>query len=326
MLGPPPDRPESNVRPPAPQRPEKIVDNSTTATVVALMRDLPNGLTQNTLGEVLLDCGSADAVWDSYIEATLLPVPGKGPDRDTAGADIEQWKSRGWKILTVLDPEYPDRVRAARRPPALLMAAGTIADDTPAVAIVGSRKASAPALDFARTVARGLVSLDVTVVSGLAEGIDTAAMTAALENDGRVVGVIGTGLDVAYPAPNRALQAAVAEHGLVLTQFLPGFRGARWAFPARNRTMSAFAQVTVIAEATEKSGTKHQASEAVAHGRRLVLHRSVATTTTWGRELVDRPDVFVVDTAHEAIEQLERIAAADQSLRARLSALAGGGW
>ncbi|WP_016888863.1 DNA-processing protein DprA [Mycobacteroides abscessus] len=303
-----------------------MVDYSTAATVVALMRELPDGLTLNTLGEKLLDNGSAAAVWDSHVEATLMPVPGSGPDRDTAETDVEQWKSCGWRVLTVLDPEYPDRVRAARRPPALLMAAGTLAEDTPAVAIVGSRKASDPALDFARTVARGLVNLDVTVVSGLAEGIDTAAMTAALDQGGRVVGVIGTGLDVSYPAPNRALQAAVAERGLVLTQFLPGFRGAKWAFPARNRTMSAFAQVTVIAEASEKSGTKHQASEAVAHGRRLVLHRSVAATTTWGRELIDRPDVFVVETAHEAIEQLERIAAADQSLRARLSALAGSGW
>lgn len=302
------------------------MEYSTAATVVALMRDLPDGLTLNTLGEDLLDAGSADMVWDSHVGATLMTVPGADPDREAAQRDVDEWTVRGWKVLTVLDSEYPDRVRAARRPPALLMAAGTLAEDTPAVAIVGSRKASADALDFAAAVARGLVEHDVTVVSGLAEGIDTAAITATLEHGGRVVGVIGTGLDVAYPAPNRALQAVVAERGLVLTQFLPGFRGAKWAFPARNRTMSAFAQVTVIAEASEKSGTKHQASEAVAHGRRLVLHRSVAVGTTWGRQLVDRPDVFVADTAHQAIGQLERIAAADQSLHERLSALAGSGW
>ncbi|VDR38814.1 DNA protecting protein DprA [Tsukamurella paurometabola] len=299
---------------------------STAATVVALMRDLPGNLTQSTLGEELLDCGSADAVWDAHVGATLMSVPGSDPDRDGAQHDIDRWTDLGWKVLTVLDSEYPDRVRAARRPPSLLMAEGTLAEDTPAVAIVGSRRASAAALEFAATVARGLVEHDVTVVSGLAEGVDTAAMTAALEWGGRVVGVIGTGIDVAYPAPNRLLQRAIADRGLVLTQFLPGFRGAKWAFPARNRTMSAFAQVTVIAEASEKSGTKHQASEAVAHGRRLVLHRSVATGTTWGLDLAGRPDVFVVDTAHEAIEQLERIAAADQSLRARLSTLSGSGW
>lgn len=303
------------------------MEYSAAATVVALMRDLPRNVKLAELGDVLLEAGSADAVWDELMGATLLPVPGSGPDRDTAERDIEQWDARGWRTLTVLDPDYPDRVCAARRPPALLIAAGTLIQDESSVAIVGSRKASPAALDFARSVAGGLVEHNVTVVSGLAEGIDTAAMTAALDLGGRVVGVIGTGLDIAYPAPNAKLQATVAERGLLLTQFLPGFRGSKWAFPARNRTMSAYVGVTVIAEATEQSGTKHQALEAVAHGRRLVLHRSVAEGTTWGRELRDRPDVFVAGTADEAIDQLERIAAADDTLRAHLSPVpAGTAW
>lgn len=149
-------------------------------------------------------------------------------------------------------------------------------------------------------------------------------MTTALEVGGRVVAVIGTGIDRTYPASNSTLQAAIAEQGLQLTQFLPGFPGARWAFPARNKTMSAYAQATVIVEASEQSGTKHQALEAVAHGRRLVLHRSVAETTTWGRDLVDRPDVFVVETAGQTIAQLEQLAAADDSLRAHLAPVPAG--
>ncbi|MBS1691196.1 MAG: DNA-processing protein DprA [Actinobacteria bacterium] len=297
---------------------------SASATVVALLRDMPKTMTMANLGEALLDSGSADQVWDEHVGATLLPVPGTEPDRDAAARDIEQWDARGWRTLTVLDREYPDRVRAARRPPALLMAAGTLADDDYSVAIVGSRNASTGGLDFAAGVAQGLVEHDVTVVSGLAEGIDTAAMTAAVELGGRVVGVIGTGIDRAYPPPNAQLQATIAERGLVLTQFLPGFPGSKWAFPARNRTMSAYVQVTVIAEATEQSGTKHQALEAVAHGRRLVLRRNVAEGTTWGRTLADRPDVFVVSTAGEAISQLEHIAAAEQSVRTHLAPVAAG--
>ncbi|WP_241474149.1 DNA-processing protein DprA [Mycolicibacterium neoaurum] len=303
------------------------MEYSTAATVVALMRDLPKTVKLAELGDVLLEAGSADAVWDEHMGAALLPVPGSGPDRDAAERDVNEWTSRGWRVLTVLDPDYPDRVAAARRPPPLLMAVGALVQDESSVAIVGSRKASAAGLDFARSVARGLVEHDVTVISGLAEGIDTAAMTAALELNGRVVGVIGTGLDISYPAPNARLQATVAERGLLLTQFLPGFRGAKWAFPARNKTMSAYSGVTVIAEAAEQSGTKHQALEAVAHGRRLVLHRSVAEGTTWGRELQHRPDVFVARTADEAIDQLERIAAADDTLRAHLSPVpAGTAW
>lgn len=300
---------------------------SAAATVVALMRDLPKGVKLTELGDLLLEAESAEHLWEELLGATLLPVPGSGPDRDAAARDVDEWTARGWKVLTVLDPDYPDRVCAARRPPALLMADGTLVQDESSVAIVGSRKASPAGLDFARTVARGLAEHDVTVVSGLAEGIDTAAMTAALDLDGRVVGVIGTGLDIAYPASNAKLQAVVAERGLLLSQFLPGFRGAKWAFPARNRTMSAYVGVTVIAEATEKSGTKHQALEAVAHGRRLVLHRSVADGTTWGRDLRDRPDVFVAATADEAIDQLERIADAEHTLRSHLSPVpAGTAW
>lgn len=300
------------------------MDYSTAATVVALMRTPPQPMKLSVLGEMLLDSGSADRIWDEYVDATLLPAPGREPDRDSAARDIEQWQARGWKVLTVLDPEFPENVRAARRPPALLMGEGELIADDPAVAIVGSRTASPAGLNFARSIAASLVDHDVTVISGLAEGIDTAAMTAALEVGGRVVAVIGTGIDRTYPASNSTLQAAIAEQGLVLTQFLPGFPGARWAFPARNKTMSAYAQATVIVEASEQSGTKHQALEAVAHGRRLVLHRSVAETTTWGRDLVDRPDVFVVETAGQTIAQLEQLAAADDSLRAHLAPVPAG--
>lgn len=300
---------------------------SAAATVVAVMRDVPATLTLINLGETLLDIGSADAVWDQHVGATLMTVPGTEPDRDTASRDVEHWRARGWGVFTVLDDQYPDRVRAARRPPALLMTQGTLSPNDYGVAIVGSRKASPHGLEFAASVARGLVEHEVTVVSGLAEGVDTSAMTAAIELGGRVVGVIGTGIDQAYPAPNTALQATIAERGLLLTQFLPGFRGARWSFPARNETMSAYAHATVIAEATEQSGTKHQALEAVAHGRRLLLQRGVAQGTSWGRALADRPDVFVVDSAGEAIQQLEQIAAADQSVRDRLAvAPAGTAW
>lgn len=283
------------------------------------MRDLPMALAD--LGETLLDVGSADALWDAHVDTALITVPGTEPARDTAARDVEHWRARGWRVFTVLDQHYPDRVRAARRPPALLMTQGTLTADDYGVAVVGSRKASPAALNFAADIARGLVDHEVTVVSGLAEGIDTAVMTAAIELGGRVVGVIGTGIDHAYPAPNTQLQATIAKRGLILTQFLPGFRGAPWAFPARNKTMSAYAQATVIAEATERSGTRHQALESVAHGRRLLLHRSVANNTTWGRLLADRPDVFVVDNAGGAIEQLEQIAAADQSVRNRLIAV-----
>lgn len=288
---------------------------SAVATVVALMRDLPATLNLVGLGEALLACGSADRLWAEHVG----PMETE-PARAAATRDITRWRALGWEAVTVLDPEYPDLIRAARRSPALLMAEGQLVTDEYAVAIVGARRASPAGRDFANSLARGLVDRDVTVVSGLAAGIDTAAMTAAVEVGGRVVAVIGTGLDRTYPAVNAELRARILRHGgLVLSQFLPGFPGAAWSFPARNRTMSAYVQATVIAEAGEQSGTRHLAAEAVAHGRRLVLHRVVAEDTSWGQELVGHPAVFVVDTAGEAIEVLERIAAADEAVRGRLA-------
>lgn len=300
---------------------QRPVDN-TAATVVALMRTPPATLRLADLGESLLDCGSADRVWDQHVQI----APGR--DRDIAAHDVQLWRSRGWKVVTVLDPDYPDQVRAARRPPALLMAAGQLAADDFAVAIVGSRRPSRAGLAFAASLARSLVDRDVTVVSGLAAGVDTAAMSAAVESGGRIVAVMGTGLDRTYPASNFALRERIVERGgLVLSQFLPGFRGARWAFPARNRVISAYTEAAVIVEASERSGTRHLAAEAVATGRRLVLHRNVAEGTTWGRALEGHPAVFVAGSAGEAIDQLERIAAADESMCAHLApALVSAAW
>lgn len=283
------------------------------ATVVALLRALPPTLTVAGLGEALLDSGSADRLWNEHVQA-------EGPDRESAVHDVAQWQSCGWRTLTVLGEAYPDWVRAARRPPALLMAEGQLVADECSVAIVGSRRASPAGLAFAVSVARALVDRDVTVVSGLAAGIDTAAMAAAVEAGGRVVAVIGTGLGHMYPPANAELREQIVQGGgVVLSQFLPGFRGAAWSFPARNRVISAYSEVSVIAEAGERSGTRHLAAEAVEHGRRLVLHRSVAQGTTWGSQLVGHPAVFVVSTAGETVEVLERIAAADEAVRSRLA-------
>ncbi|WP_276824291.1 DNA-processing protein DprA [Mycolicibacterium mageritense] len=278
------------------------------------MRTPTPTLTTADLGEALLDCGSADLLWDGHV------VGAPGPDRDAAARDVHLWQSRGWRTLTVLDTVYPDAIRAARRPPALLMTDGQLVADECSVAIVGSRRASPAGLAFAVSVARALVDRDVTVVSGLAAGIDTAAMTAATESGGRVVAVIGTGLGHMYPPANAELREQIVQGGgVVLSQFLPGFRGAAWSFPARNKVISAYAEASVIVEASELSGTRHVAAEAVATGRRLLLHRSIADGTTWGRAMVGHPAVFVVSTAADAIEALERIAAADGSMQGRMA-------
>jgi DNA processing protein len=158
----------------------------------------------------------------------------------------------------------------------------------PRVSVVGSRKASAEGLKRARSLSRALVDHHIVVVSGLAEGIDTAAHTSALEAGGETVAVIGTPLDKYYPAGNKELQMRLAREQLVVSQFPIGTPTTPKSFPIRNRTMALLTDATVIVEAGENSGTLHQGWETLRLGRTLFLMESVATdpTLSWPREMI----------------------------------------
>ena len=175
--------------------------------------------------------------------------------------------------------------------PSQLFLAGdaTLLTKGPRVSIVGSRKASLEGLKRARYLARTLVDHGMIVVSGLAEGIDTAAHTAAIEAGGKTIAVIGTPLDQFYPASNRELQERLAAEFLLVSQFPPGSPVTPRSFPSRNRTMALLTDATVIVEAGEKSGTLHQGWEALRLGRQLFLMESVAndTSLSWTREMIE---------------------------------------
>lgn len=153
----------------------------------------------------------------------------------------------------------PDLIRSGRR-----------------VAIVGSRKATSNALRRTRKLARALVRHEVTVVSGLAEGVDTAAHRTAIESGGRTIAVLGTPLNVAYPPRNRNLQRLIGDEHLLVSQFRAGSPVRKSNFPTRNRTMALISDATVIVHAGPKSGTRYQGWEAVRLGRDLMLLESLA--------------------------------------------------
>lgn len=158
----------------------------------------------------------------------------------------------------------------------------------PRVSVVGSRKASPEARARARALTRELVTHGITVVSGLAEGVDTVAHETALSEGGRTIAVLGTSLDDAFPAKNRALQERLAREQLVLSQFPPGVPVRRQNFPMRNRTMALLTDATVIVEAGEKSGTLHQGWETLRLGRLLFILESVASDPllAWPGEMI----------------------------------------
>lgn len=146
----------------------------------------------------------------------------------------------------------------------------------PRVSVVGSREASPPGLARARKLTAALVERGMVVVSGLARGIDTAAHTTAIERGGKTIAVLGTPLDQTSPLQNRELQARIMSEHLAVSQFAPGVAVHRGSFLARNRTMALLSEATVIVEAGAKSGTEHQAWEALRLGRLLFVLKSVA--------------------------------------------------
>jgi DNA processing protein len=150
----------------------------------------------------------------------------------------------------------------------------------PRVSIVGSRAATPQGLKRARKLVRALVTQGAVIVSGLAEGIDTAAHSAAIESSGKTIAVLGSPLDAPYPQSNRSLFRHIADEHLAVSQFPPGTPIQPKNFPMRNRTMALLSHATVIVEATEKSGTLHQAWEALRLGRPLFILESVATDST----------------------------------------------
>jgi DNA processing protein len=188
--------------------------------------------------------------------------------------------------------DYPPRLRDARHPVELLYYQGAWElTETRSVAVVGSRQASEQGLRRAARIARELVERGFTVVSGLAAGIDTAALSAAVERGGQVAAVIGTPIGSFYPRENRALQERIARDHLLISQ-VPVLRYARQAppqnrlfFPERNVTMSALTEGTIIVEAGETSGTLTQARAALHQGRKLFILDSCfeRSDITWPR-------------------------------------------
>jgi DNA processing protein len=171
------------------------------------------------------------------------------------------------------DPLFPGGLRDAADAPWALIGRGDpdllceLQSDG-SVTIVGARRASSYGREVARELGRELAGAGMTVVSGLAFGIDACAHRGALEA-GRTVAVLGCGADVAYPAAHRSLWRRVAEDGLVLSELPPGTGAWRWAFPARNRIMAALAGMTVVVEAARRSGSLITADLAADLGRDL---------------------------------------------------------
>lgn len=189
------------------------------------------------------------------------------------------------RIVSYLDEEFPTNLKGVPHMPPVLFIRGEITEeDRTAVAIVGTRSPSHYGVQIAERLARDLAGAGVTVVSGLARGIDTFAHKGVLAAKGRTIAVLGCGIDVYYPPENRSLSKEIVKHGAVVSEYPLGMEPLAMNFPKRNRIISALAKIVVAVEAGERSGVlntcawaKEQQREVYAVPGRIGDERSVGT-------------------------------------------------
>jgi DNA processing protein len=271
------------------------------AALVALLRYHPERLSWPEIGAQVAESGSAVALWERLSRADAGSDEVARSPIEQARADLRRWRAQGLRVLTLLDADYPARLREVPEIPPILFCRGTVVRDDRGVAVVGSRTADALALAFTRDVAAGLVAQGLSVLSGLSPGIDAAAHTEALVAGGRTVAVLANGIRSFYPRENRSLQQRIARDGLVVSPFWPDAPAQRRTFPVRNAVMTGYALATVVVAGGETSGVRGQATFAVEQRRPVILSGQVARETSWGRALRGRPGVYVAASPAEVL-------------------------
>jgi DNA processing protein len=299
-------------------------DDAERAALVALLRTRPDGLTWSQITIEVDARDSALALWRELHPADLFADDTEAPALVETARDIAGWAADQLGFLTFRDEDYPAQLREIHEMPPVLFHRGRLMPGEIGVSVVGSREASPRGLSIARSVAAGLVDRGITVIAGLAKGIDSAAHVAALEAGGRTVAVIGTGITRHYPAENRELQDRIATDGLLLSQFWPDAPPTKFTFPMRNAVMSGYGRATIVVQAGEHSGARIQARQAVAHGRPVILTDLVVSATTWPADLIGRPGVHVASSTAEIMSIVESIAAGPDEIDALLAAVSRG--
>ena len=238
------------------------------------------GVGPRVTARLLEHFGSAEAIFDApRRELALLRLPPETIEsiatrelHERADAEIDRVRKLGGDILVLDDGVYPALLRETYDPPVVLYVKGTWSDclEQPCVAIVGSRRCSTYGQNAALMLSRELAQRGVTIISGLARGIDAAAHRGALEAGGRTVGVMGTGLDQIYPRDHRKLAEEILTHkGAMVTQFPLGTPPVSENFPYRNRVISGLSLGVLVVEAAENSGSLITARLAMEQNREV---------------------------------------------------------
>lgn len=212
----------------------------------------------------------------------------------------------GTKLLSVMCENYPYNLKILKQRPAGLYCQGDLlSSDRRAVAVVGTRNPSALGIERTRRLVRLLAREGVTVVSGLARGIDTVAHSSCLQAGGRTLAVLGNGLNYCYPPENHDLQKQIARQGAVVSQFVPDFKATRWSFVMRNRLIAGLSKVSVAVECQADSGTLSELEWTWRIGRQVALPESLVLSENWAKIWVEQGKARVLRKEGEILNLLE---------------------
>ncbi len=259
--------------------------------------------------------GTAEKAWHAG-EKELARVEGigsiiasqivNGRQRIDVNNELIKIRQHNISVLTLGDEAYPALLREIYNPPMVMYVWGTIhKEDEKAVAMVGSRRATSYGRDMAVKIADEFVKSEITVVSGMAAGIDSCAHWAAIKGGGRTLAVLGCGLDVVYPPQNRELMQEIASNGAVLSEFPLGTKPEARHFPRRNRVISGLSLGTVVIEAAQKSGSLITADFALEQGREvLAVPGSVHSKNSKGTHALIKQGAKLIENAADVLEEL----------------------
>jgi DNA processing protein len=181
----------------------------------------------------------------------------------------ESYLKKNIKIITLFDPEYPEKLKNLNDSPFVLYALGNskLLHEELSLAVVGTRKPTSYGIEVTKMITKGLVEAGFVIVSGMAMGIDAVGHKTALDNKGKTIAVLGCGIDICYPAVNREIYTRIISDGLVVSEFPPGKLASKRVFPSRNRIIAGLSMGVLVTEGAEKSGSLITPRYAVEYGR-----------------------------------------------------------
>lgn len=258
--------------------------------------------------------GDPEQVWSASEAELAVCLPPKSKvlmnllslrTREDGSEELARAADLGFRVVTIVDPDYPELLKDIPFPPSVLYVKGEIKkEDERAVAIVGTRECNGYGRRVATDLAGELSAHGYTIVSGMAHGIDAAAHRGALEAGGRTIAVKAVGLDVNYPEAHKKLSEQIAAQGAVVSEFPIGMNARdKWQFPRRNRVISGLSRGTIVVQARERSGSLITANHAVEQGRPIfAVPGDVLVPLMRGCHWLIRHGAHLVESASDVLE------------------------